>query len=58
MRTLNDILTNCDVLSTKGNVDLTINQIVFDSRKAINGTLFVAIKGTQVDGHSFITKVI
>jgi UDP-N-acetylmuramoyl-L-alanyl-D-glutamate--2,6-diaminopimelate ligase len=58
MRTLNDILTNCDVLSTKGNVDLTINQIVFDSRKAINDTLFVAIKGTQVDGHSFIPKVI
>ncbi len=58
MRTLNDILTNCDVLSTKGNVDLTINQIVFDSRKAVNDTLFVAIKGTQVDGHSFISKVI
>ena len=58
MRTLNDILTNCDVLSTKGNVDLTINQIVFDSRKAVNDALFVAIKGTQVDGHSFIPKVI
>lgn len=58
MRTLNDILTSCQVLSSKGEMNLAIEQIVFDSRKATNGTLFVAIKGTQVDGHSFITKVI
>jgi UDP-N-acetylmuramoyl-L-alanyl-D-glutamate--2,6-diaminopimelate ligase len=58
MRTLKEIIANCNVLSSKGDLSLTINQLVFDSRKAVEGTLFVAIKGTQVDGHSFISKVI
>ena len=58
MKTLNDILINCDILSVKGEMSLAIDQIVFDSRKAVNGSLFVAIKGTQVDGHSFISNVI
>jgi UDP-N-acetylmuramoyl-L-alanyl-D-glutamate--2,6-diaminopimelate ligase len=58
MKTLNDILINCDILSVNGEMSLAINQIVFDSRKAVNGSLFVAIKGTQVDGHSFISNVI
>ncbi len=58
MKTLNDILINCDILSVKGEMSLAVDQIVFDSRKAVNGSLFVAIKGTQVDGHSFISNVI
>ena len=58
MKKLNDILINCDILSVQGDVSVAIDQIVFDSRKAVEGTLFVAIKGTQVDGHSFITNVI
>lgn len=42
------------------NVDLSkienieINDIVYDSRKAKSDTIFVAIKGETVDGHSFI----
>ena len=55
MKTLNDILINCYILSVQGDVSVSIDQIVFDSRKAVEGTLFVAIKGTQVDGHSFIS---
>jgi UDP-N-acetylmuramoyl-L-alanyl-D-glutamate--2,6-diaminopimelate ligase len=37
---------------------VNISAIVFDSRKATEGTAFVAIKGTAVDGHSFIDSVI
>lgn len=58
MRKLNDILANCDILASSGDLSLMINQIVFDSRKAVESTLFVAVKGTQVDGHSFISNVI
>ena len=29
-----------------------------DSRKIENGHLFIAMKGTQVDGHKFISKAI
>ena len=58
MKTLKDILSGVTVLSTNGSVDVNVNAIVFDSRKANEGTAFVAIKGTAVDGHSFIDGVI
>ena len=58
MKTLKDILSGVTVLSTNGSVDVNVNAIVFDSRKATEGTAFVAIKGTAVDGHSFIDGVI
>lgn len=45
----------CDVT---GRLDIVINRIVFDSRNAASGDLFVAIKGTQVDGHMYIEQVI
>ena len=35
-----------------------ITSIIQDSRKAENGSLFIAVKGTTVDGHSFIPQVI
>ncbi len=43
-------------LQTQGNMDVSIANIVFDSRKAEEGSLFVAVRGTQVDGHKFIDK--
>ncbi len=42
----------------KGNTKVVFNEIVFDSRKAIEGTLFVAVKGVHVDGHDYISKAI
>jgi len=41
-----------------GNTAVSIGAIEIDSRKAKPGTLFVAIKGVQADGHAFITKAI
>ncbi len=35
-----------------------ISEIVFDSRKAKEGTVFVALRGTAVDGHEYIDKAI
>jgi UDP-N-acetylmuramoyl-L-alanyl-D-glutamate--2,6-diaminopimelate ligase len=58
MKTLKDILSGVTVLSANGSVDVNVNAIVFDSRKATEGIAFVAIKGTAVDGHSFIDGVI
>ncbi len=55
---LNDIATATTVNEWKGSSDTAVNAIVFDSRKAVAGTLFVAMKGTQVDGHDFIEQVI
>jgi UDP-N-acetylmuramoyl-L-alanyl-D-glutamate--2,6-diaminopimelate ligase len=41
-----------------GNIDVLVNAIVFDSRNVQEGVVFVATKGTIVDGHAFIDKAI
>ncbi|MFI3321886.1 MAG: UDP-N-acetylmuramoyl-L-alanyl-D-glutamate--2,6-diaminopimelate ligase [Rikenellaceae bacterium] len=38
--------------------DLTISQLCFDSRKVVDGAMFVAIKGISSDGHNYISKAI
>lgn len=54
MNGLVDILATVDVLETVGNVDIEVSSLQFDSRKVEQGSLFVATRGTQVDGHTFI----
>ena len=53
-----EILVNCNLLEIVGNKDLDISNISFDSRTVENGTLFFAVRGTQVDGHNYIEKAI
>ena len=55
---LKKILVGIDGLKAKGNLDLDISNIECDYRKISDGGLFVAIKGYEVDGHSFIAKAI
>ena len=55
---LNDLLKNIKPLNIVGNTDKDIKGINIDSRKIEQGHLFVAIKGTQTDGHKFIEKAI
>lgn len=55
---LNDLLKNIKPLNIVGNTDKDIKGINIDSRKIERGHLFVAMKGTQTDGHKFIKKAI
>ena len=55
---LNEILSKVKTLDIVGNNDVEITGVNIDSRRIENGHLFVAIRGTQVDGHSFIQKAI
>lgn len=55
---LEQIIKRCNINSVSGPVNPEIEQIVFDSRKARVNTMFVAVRGTQVDGHKFINQVI
>jgi len=41
----------------KGSLDIEVNNIQSDSRKAGKGSLFVAVKGVHIDGHQFIGAV-
>lgn len=58
MKNLIDISGSLQVEQLIGSNDLLINEIIFDSRKAEKGSLFVAQSGTNVDGHQFIDLAI
>ena len=53
---LNEILSKVKPLDIVGNAEVEITGVNIDSRRIEKGHLFVAIRGTQVDGHSFIQK--
>ena len=55
---LKDILYKVNLTSVSGDMGLAITSVQFDSRKVEKGCLFVAVKGTQVDGHEYITQAI
>lgn len=54
MKALKDILYKVSLTSTIGNMEVRVKEIAFDSRLVAEGSVFVAVKGTQVDGHQFI----
>ncbi|MGZ5272820.1 MAG: UDP-N-acetylmuramoyl-L-alanyl-D-glutamate--2,6-diaminopimelate ligase [Kaistella sp.] len=55
---LEALLNRIPVLEISGNKNREISEIVFDSRKAVENSLYVAVKGTVSDGHSFIDAAI
>jgi UDP-N-acetylmuramoyl-L-alanyl-D-glutamate--2,6-diaminopimelate ligase len=56
--TIKQILKNIQPTQTIGNLEKSVSSIEFDSRKATAGSVFFALKGTQVDGHQFIGAAI
>ena len=55
---LNELLKHVEVLNILGDADIEITGVNIDSRRIEAGHLFVAIPGTQTDGHKFIPKAI
>ena len=58
MKLLTHILYKVNPIEIIGNSDIYINQIQFDSRKVNENDVFIAINGTQLDGHQFINTCI
>lgn len=58
MKSLRDILYKTAIVSATGSLSKQIGSICFDSRQINKDGLFIAVKGTLVDGHSFIKDVI
>ena len=55
---LSDLLQNISLKSTFGNSEIEVTGIQFDSRKVVDGSVFVATRGTATDGHDFIGAAI
>lgn len=58
IKSLAQILFNIKYELISGSVDVDITGISFDSRKTENGHLFVAVDGSNVDGHKYINDAI
>ena len=58
MKPLKDILYGVSLTAVIGDTHVMVNAVQFDSRKAAIDDVFVAISGTQVDGHQFIVNAI
>ena len=55
---LKRILTGIENYKAKGDLDIDIVKVVDDSRKVVEGCLYVAVKGFEFDGHSFVNDAI
>ena len=55
---LSELLKNIKPTAIVGDSEREVTGIEIDSRKVAAGGLFVAMKGTQVDGHRFIEKAV
>lgn len=58
MRKLTELLADIRILEQNGSSELDLRMIEFDSRKVKSNSMFIALVGTQVDGHNFIEKAI
>ena len=58
MKKLNELIKNLQPLAIDGDNNVEVSGVNIDSRKIKDGHLFIAMKGTQVDGHQFIGKAI
>ena len=55
---LKELLKDIPVIAIVGSEDVEITDVNIDSRRIKDGHLFIAMKGTQVDGHKFVPKAI
>jgi UDP-N-acetylmuramoyl-L-alanyl-D-glutamate--2,6-diaminopimelate ligase len=57
MNVTQEILTGIEVIQQIGELPQHVHTIHFDSRKVEQGDVFVAVRGTQTDGHNYIPSV-
>lgn len=58
MKLLSDILYKTRLDEVVGSTNVAISSVTFDSRQIKKDSLFIATRGTAVDGHNFIDKAI
>ncbi|WP_262150047.1 UDP-N-acetylmuramoyl-L-alanyl-D-glutamate--2,6-diaminopimelate ligase [Chryseobacterium foetidum] len=55
---LSKLLERIQILETAGNPEREVSALVFDSRKVTENSLYIAVRGTVADGHSYIASSI
>ncbi|GEM67332.1 UDP-N-acetylmuramoyl-L-alanyl-D-glutamate--2,6-diaminopimelate ligase [Sphingobacterium mizutaii NBRC 14946 = DSM 11724] len=55
---LKELLHAIPVIDYRGSLDTEVSALCLDSRKAVKGSAFVAVRGHQTDGHLFVNKAI
>lgn len=55
---LNQLIKDCQPVQIVGEEGREVKNVQIDSRRVQPGDLFVALRGTQVDGHEYIEKAI
>ncbi len=55
---LSDILNGIDIVRLCADGDMELGSICIDSRKAAPGSLFIAIRGFESDGHKYIPAAV
>lgn len=55
---LDELLNNIKITETAGSRDREVAALAFDSRKVTMGALYVAVKGSAADGHSYISSAV
>ena len=58
MIALKDILHGIPVRHVVGNLNVAVADLCFDSRKVTHNSMFVAVAGTQVDGHQYVNDAL
>ena len=58
MKLLSDLLYKVRIEEVKGNTNLSVASMCFDSREAKQNSIFIATRGHAFNGHSFISKAI
>ena len=56
MKLLREIIYGVSILEIKGNTNIAIEKLTFDSRHVQNLSLFVAVVGSESNGHDFISN--
>jgi len=55
---LNEMLDQLEYTCLQGDVHTLVTELVYDSRKVTNNSVFVCIRGAVKDGHDYITEVV
>ena len=58
MKTIKSIFKDIEIMEYKGEMDLSISSLEYDSRSVKKGALFFALEGVHTDGHKFIDQAV